>query len=104
MTHTPPPWKAVKNTCFWEIQPETRADTDPYQIGDVCASCPKNDVNELQKANADFIVRAVNNHDALVEALEDAEKALDLYGDKSKGSIVSALNNARVTLAKAKGD
>lgn len=102
--HTPTPWKAIKNSCFWEIQPENRSDSDPYQIGDVCASCPENDVHGLQQANAEFIVRAVNSHDALVAALEKAKLEMDGdYVDEVWGRDLKYIDDA-LTLAKAKGE
>lgn len=47
---------------------------------------------EFDKVNADFIVRAVNSHDALVAALERALPELPSF----------ALNQARAALALAK--
>lgn len=68
--HTPTPWKAVSNESYWTIVPENRRDDSPYQIGDVCSSYPYNKDQGLQQANAAHIVKCVNLHDELVEALQ----------------------------------
>ena len=49
---------------------------------------------ETQTANAKFIVKAVNSHDAMYEALEAAEKALE-YTSPVRGLVISALYLAR---------
>ncbi len=53
--------------------------------------------SEVTKANAAFIVRAVNAHDELVAALEEALEALMFTNARS-----TAATNARAALAKAK--
>lgn len=61
-------------------------------------------------ANAEFIVRAVNSHDALVAALEEARNALnDMAKDTSSSAIaiqnkaVTAYMRARDSFAKVTG-
>lgn len=54
------------------------------------------------RANAAFIVKAVNNHDALVNALALAEAVLNEYAIKNGGQI-EALLPIRKALAEAGG-
>ena len=35
--HTPGPWVAIKNSCYWEIR-SSPSDYDYEQVGDACAS------------------------------------------------------------------
>ena len=66
--HTPTPWNAYKPTgSRWHIG---SSDSSHLIIGKI------NDDNShtLAKANAEFIVRACNNFDALVEALKRISK------------------------------
>ena len=50
-----------------------------------------------ERGDANLIAAAPD----LLEALKEAETALDLYGDKTKGTIVAALNVVRQSIAKA---
>lgn len=51
--HTPGPWKAVRNSVYWEVVPANAGKDDiPFAIGDVCASAPGNPDSGLQEANA----------------------------------------------------
>lgn len=64
-----------------------------------------------QAANAALIVRAVNSYDALVEALEEAERVIRFAVQESRGKVRAEIvggwahhaNKARAALAKAKG-
>lgn len=56
--HTPTPWESG-GCCVWQKNGDMIADLAP---------CMKNP-NETE-ANAEFIVRCVNSHDALVEAIQ----------------------------------
>ena len=95
--HTPTPWivsedgATIKSKWITSFgTPIMVAELSGYIIG-----------NRVQKANAEFIVRAVNAHEELVEALtlvfhqaENFEqKAFDMW-----------LEDARAALAKAKGE
>ena len=70
--------------------------------------------DHLKKEHADLIVRAVNAHDDLVEALSKTIIAIDAYAavsGKSDIGLVTAvrdakatLNSARAALAKASGE
>jgi hypothetical protein len=70
--HTPTPWKSFVNLrcatplkgCYINACGENAA-----RIADVLSQCGVGTQEECE-ANAAFIVRAVNSHDALVEALE----------------------------------
>lgn len=66
---------------------------------------PDNSVGEYseQKANAAFIVRAVNAQADLVEALDNLLVFFSEY-EKDYGEIVNPLMTARAVLAKAKGE
>jgi len=66
MSHTPTPWKAEENRVFQIKHPTFRI-----------AICTSNSADYLEeKANAEFIVRACNNHDELLEALKESQIAL----------------------------
>jgi hypothetical protein len=79
MTHTPTPWHVFddKAEC-----PGIEAENvtivvfgDKLTITEDCGV--QGETAEEARANAAFIVRAVNSHDALVEALEAAQAALN---------------------------
>ena len=57
---------------------------------------------EMGTAQAEYLIAAVNSHDELVKALEEAESALvsatTLYG----GSFMNALGSVRAALSKAR--
>lgn len=91
---TPGPWVAVFNNVFWEICPENRQETDPYTIGDVCASDPKNPGSGLQEANANLIAAAPDLLEALQILLQSVEGNHVTVGD---------CNQAQSAIAKALG-
>lgn len=75
---TPGPWKATRNTAFWEIEvPEAWGQVEPgvlpYSIGDVCASDP-GDTKGLQELNARRIARVPDMEAALIAADELATR------------------------------
>lgn len=53
------------------------------------------------EADQDFIVRAVNAHDALIAALKGLVDACELTDDAYYSAIDAAVNNARAALALA---
>jgi len=62
---------------------------------------------EPSREDAEFIVKAVNNHDALVEAINTAVEIIrDSYnqGDEMCASDCQAVNILERALAKSKGD
>ncbi len=97
MEHTPPPWKVEGATLIWAPDAvaniaqvsELRKD-DTVRFTPPSISSP--DFHEIV-ANAAFIVRAVNNHDALLSALEEVSRISGenqkLLGDK--GSVYRLL-------------
>lgn len=58
---------------------------------------------EQAKANAAFIVRAVNAHNDMLEALRFAEDALVWYDEEGKVVAKNALKEVRAAIAKAEG-
>ncbi len=66
--HTPLPW-----IIFSDLEDGPVALLPAGRPGEICRF---NQFMQNNQANAEFIVRAVNNHDALVEALRDADDAL----------------------------
>lgn len=103
--HTPTPWVATSNESYWVIVPEARGENDPYEIGDVCSSYPSSKDQGLQQANAAHIVKCVNLHDELVEALRECNEALKLHADQYphmvKGYTHDAFINSNEALKKA---
>ena len=63
--HTPTPWRVVE------------ADGKRNVIWNSKVSEAISDDKEMTEANAEFIVRAVNSHEALVEALRGMVKYVD---------------------------
>jgi len=84
--HTPTPWYNIAN----DIYHESEYGSDP--IASVCGECSFNQ----DQANAAHIVKCVNMHDELVEALEDAIQLLQMAG-------YSTVEH-RAALAKARGE
>jgi hypothetical protein len=81
--HSPLPWATVSTKApreltfkrtFWQI-----GDADGHGVG--FAFGPELDESEPTAANAEFIVRAVNSHEALVGALEDARRRIIFDND-----------------------
>lgn len=69
--HTPTPWKTDA-----EVGHEAILGPDGLMVADCSIFHRKIKASRLP-ANAAFIVKAVNNHDALVKALRDLEEAND---------------------------
>ena len=100
--HTPTPWRAVRNDYYLEIHGGGHG-----QIGDVCASkfihvdgnkLPSDEAEAIADANAAFIVRACNSHDALVKALKEIA-ALDGHAYRSFELIKRARHIAKCALS-----
>lgn len=92
--HTKTPWRLQHEPNYFNIQTE-----EGYAIAD---TCEYGSVVANRAANAAFIVRACNSHDALVEALEeilehDTPPAKLWSGDSS----CSTYDNPRLIAAKA---
>lgn len=104
--HTPTPWRAARNDHYWEIH-----GGDHGQIGDVCASkfiyvdgdkLPSYEAELIAEANAAFIVRAVNSHDALVKALEEIRALIDVPGQPLWSDCRAAVDILNAALASAR--
>lgn len=84
--HSPLPWYAVKNSAFYDIVLEN-VENSPMGVAMVIG-CPAKihrrdlSADDVEKANAAFIVRACNNHYKLVEALRDYVHAAFEHGNK----------------------
>lgn len=91
--HTPGPWFAVRNSAFWEVNPQRNYDDKhiPYTVADCCASDP-DDTTGLQEANARLIAAAPD----LLKNLEMALLWLEYDGRYDVQSI-------KLAIAKAKG-
>ena len=75
--HTPTPWE-----CDWGTIPPDGPGTycDVYTDGGDTIIARVNDCIERGHANAAFIVKAVNNHEALVKALKLARDRIKYLG------------------------
>ena len=99
MKHTPRPWNGKPTATPWKMFNNEITDSKNYTI-----AITKNCGAEENQVNARLIVRAVNSHEALVEALEDilhkaihAETAIDIeYG------LLRIVEIAEAALAAAK--
>jgi hypothetical protein len=100
--HTALPW-AVEGgpQGMWKINggPSTVQSGEPYQIGWVIVEERNRTAREVDLANAKLIVRAVNAHDELVAACEEAMSILSMQLPDS----LPALKQLRAALAKARG-
>jgi len=120
MTHTPTPWRVEQeSTQIWNVIDEQ--DQTTYALGypivtcrtSPCSSWAKGPNVDEGEANAAFIVKAVNSHEKLVEALrlvrgiiveasavgfnyKDGDWAERLYA--SQGDTANALKDAGETL------
>ena len=104
MNHTPTPWGyTYDGSSEWSIGPAADPQSNP-----VMSIWSRND--DRARANAAFIVRAVNCHDELIDACRDALHALEvtnpeaLQGSRSQARIrLMAKRELRVVIAKAEG-
>lgn len=83
--HTPAPWRVEK---FYMKDPIVITSHN----GDICLSSQSDDMDDV--ANAEHIVRCVNSHDALVEALKDAMEQLEFMDGGDIRGIYQALKDA----------
>ena len=108
-THTPTPWKITRphpdpETAAYlvEIFPATGGFDGPHSTQAISyLYCAK--AGTTQAANADLIVRAVNNHAALITALERCLPFVDRIRASSGGDGNLTALNARAAIAAAKG-
>ena len=67
--HTKTPWRLGGFASIWSgVQEQSAISSDLV--------CVLPELDENREGNAEFIIRAVNSHDALVEALEEARNCL----------------------------
>ena len=95
--HTKGPWQVGPGNVIWSKRPE-------YAIADIrypkADSCNPRTIEE-SKANANFIVVAVNSHADLVAALEAIARGLT-NGQLERGETPATI--ARAALKAAKGE
>ena len=107
VTHTPTPWTVSYGSSDWgmgcvhSIVPAVDRDTiiaevqsvTPYCIG---ASAADKNLASTQRANAKFIVLAVNSHDALTARVAELESANAMWQQNSRdaASAMLAMRNA----------
>ena len=101
--HTPTPWHT-----FPTNHDEDQHEFDIYPVNGMCiAEVGSAYGDEITAANAAFIIRAANSHEALVRALKSTLKSHDVLADmmRSRGmwpkSMDSATDEARATLTAA---
>ena len=104
--HTPTPWET--GSLMSRVQVWPAGWPVPMCVAD-CAAKYAPESNGEQCANAAFIVRACNNFEELVKALERAVDHLIMDLDRNGKGIQShdtpeALIQARAALAKARGE
>ena len=101
--HTPGPWRARRNSHFWEVCPERGGDEGiPFSVADVCSSEPGDPDGGLQEANARLIAAAPE----LLEALEDAMRSARhdfAPGPEGEAKFREAYAEQVAAIAKAKG-
>lgn len=96
--HTPTPWRIYRET---GVEPDGNSSLDIAKCYDIESSFSTSE--DTAKANAAFIVRAVNAHAALVSALRDLLGAIDEQREV-RLSLETQLPAAREALELARGD
>jgi hypothetical protein len=100
-THTPMPWNIGISYIDGDIA--IREDNGAGECVAVVCDC-----YEDQAANAAFIVRACNSHDAILTALEACQFAIRFGLEKElkpyNGAWGKLLNDVNAAIAKAKGE
>jgi hypothetical protein len=89
-SHTPPPWKIYDDSDPLHIAIKGfRSDIGGAHVADV-----------LSHDNAAFLLKAVNNYDAMIEALERCKGSLEVCAEMHPDNrgIARALSAARATL------
>ncbi len=96
--HTPTPWHLRDGA--------TNGEVHVCAPGRTIAVCDARPPNECE-ANAEFIVKAVNSYDDMLEALEALVKYVDALNDVSDEgglTLCDEYDNAVAAIAKAKGE
>lgn len=98
--HTPTPWhRNVSPAWRYPIYADRDGDPDGRDWIHVAAVLEKNPNAE---ADLNFIIRAVNNFDALVEALNDARESLSRLPDADGAYRVTVIKQIDKALARAR--
>ena len=107
--HTKLPWKVVGDVDGEDGIEIRESSSENFIIADIRWSPGYDDAggDATEKDNAELIVRAVNNHESLISALEkiiemNVQYCIDKYGDASKADSMGCVVTAREALAKAK--
>lgn len=90
--HTPVPWRVGRSNGHFDIF---------TQAGELVAAMNIGHIAGEEKANAAFIVRAVNVHDDLVAALEAMVAQLEWWPGEKNPEGFACMKQARAALAKA---
>lgn len=98
--HTPTPWELTPHGRGWLI--DTRG---AYRYGPIAIIGDDSEGidSEMRNYNAAFIVRAVNAHEDLVEALNYMLNAINILGGDCPQLFVIPEQVARAALATARG-
>ena len=98
MTHTPTPWTVEPGDSILKIL------SGGHRIADVGDAPYWQRFTAEHEANAAFIVRACNAHDALVAALDEmlTSHSMENVGVKASMCRLNAKKQARAALARAK--
>jgi hypothetical protein len=100
--HTPTPWevKPIKDDSGANFGIKSIDNDGGWWIAEIVHPAS---TNEVEEANAQFIVHAVNNHQSLVDALEQLIKQIDNTGFIIACDCAEAATGmAKATLAAAK--
>ncbi len=104
--HTPTPWEYFLNKHGTQYR-IAGDNCFPIAALDMYGSEGHGPTKKVSEANAAFIVRAVNNHEALIEALQKCLEAANAHEAKAlhSGKLHEVIRDyARSALAAAKGD
>ena len=94
MKHTPGPWIAWRNSCYWEISAKNANPKKfSFDIGNVCSSAPGDRDGGLQEANARLIAAAP-------ELLRALHHIVEMNPELPMGMIEAAED----AIAKARGE
>lgn len=84
----------------WRVNPQTPT-TILTPHGRISVGWSGNQLDELAEQTAAQIVRAINSHAELRDALADLLKALPLFNRDAAPELASAVDSARAALTKA---
>jgi hypothetical protein len=106
MPHTPTPWRVrelIDRPDLFHVSAPT-PEGHPYHGHTKEIEIMSDEHYPTKRADAEFIVRAVNSHEALVEACNEAKKALEyLHVNDSDYSFPSTLSTINAAIKLAEG-